>query len=71
MKVKVPLALLLLVAGAVGYLLGTESGRSQRDVILVKMGRKQADSGDAENSADETAASDASVSDEAGEPETS
>ena len=43
MKVKVPLALLLLLAAAIGYLLGTEKGREQRDVILVKVGRKQPD----------------------------
>lgn len=42
MKVTIPLALLLLLAGAVGYLLGTEAGREQRDAILVKMGRKDA-----------------------------
>ncbi len=41
MKVKVPLALLLLLAAAVGYMFGTESGRLQRDVVLVKLGRKQ------------------------------
>ncbi len=43
MKIKLPLGLLLLMAGALGYLLGTENGRAQRDVILVKLGRKQAD----------------------------
>ena len=31
---------LLLIAGAVGFLLGTDAGRSQRDVILVKLGKK-------------------------------
>lgn len=41
MKVKVPLALLLLLAAAVGYMFGTEAGRLQRDVVLVKLGRKQ------------------------------
>jgi hypothetical protein len=41
MKVKIPLVLLLLIAGAVGYLLGTDAGRAQRDVILVKLGKKE------------------------------
>jgi len=40
MKVKIPLVLLLLIATALGYALGTENGRTQRDVILVKLGRK-------------------------------
>jgi hypothetical protein len=43
MKVKVPLAMLLLLALTVGYVLGTENGRAQRDMILVKLGRKEAD----------------------------
>ena len=43
MKVKIPLALLLLLAAAVGYMFGTEAGRLQRDVILVKLGRKDDD----------------------------
>lgn len=43
MKVKLPLAALLLLALVAGYLLGTENGRAQRDVILVKLGRKDAD----------------------------
>ena len=43
MKVKVPLAALLLLALALGYVLGTENGRAQRDMVLVKMGRKPAD----------------------------
>ena len=41
MKVKVPLVLLLLIAGAMGFLLGTDAGRAQRDVILVKLGKKE------------------------------
>lgn len=41
MKVKIPVVLLLLIAGAVGFLLGTDAGRSQRDVILVKLGKKE------------------------------
>jgi len=39
MKVKIPLALVLLLALSLGYLLGTEAGRAQRDMILVKVGR--------------------------------
>ncbi len=42
MKVKVPIALLLLALG-VGFLLGTKSGRAKRDELLVKLGRKQAE----------------------------
>ena len=42
MKVKIPLVLLLLIATAVGYALGTENGRAQRDAMLTKMGRKDA-----------------------------
>jgi hypothetical protein len=37
MKVTVPLAALLLAA-AIGYILGTESGRAQRDDLLVRLG---------------------------------
>lgn len=51
MKVRVPIAVLLLLAGTIGYLLGTESGRAQRDVILVRMGRKPADGADATDDA--------------------
>ena len=52
MKIKIPLALLLLLAAGLGYLLGTENGRSQRDVILLKVGRK----GPADDSGEEIAA---------------
>lgn len=45
MKVTIPIGLLLIIA-VMAYLLGTESGRSQRDVVLVKLGRKDAESGD-------------------------
>ena len=58
MKVKIPLVLLLLIATALGYALGTENGRTQRDVILVKLGRKDADAGEtpaAESDAAESA----------------
>ncbi len=46
MNVKIPLktlSALLMVAIAVGYLMGTEAGREQRDQLLVKLGRKQAE----------------------------
>ena len=46
MKLKV-LLIMLLLAAAVGYLLGTEQGRAQRDVVLVKLGRRQPDGDDA------------------------
>ena len=47
MKVKFPLGVLLLLAITLGYVLGTENGRAQRDVILVKLGRKEADAPEA------------------------
>ncbi|MGI9611328.1 MAG: hypothetical protein ACR2QO_00345 [Acidimicrobiales bacterium] len=34
MKVKVPLLLLLILAAAVGYSLGTEKGRQQRSAVV-------------------------------------
>ncbi len=37
MNVKVPLVLLLVLAAAVGYLLGTEKGRGQRDMVVGKI----------------------------------
>ncbi len=39
MSVKVPLLLLLLLAAAAGFLFGTENGRSQREVIMLRLGR--------------------------------
>ena len=42
MKVKIPLGLLLVLASAVGYLLGTEAGREQRD-NLIRIIRRQND----------------------------
>ena len=45
MKLKV-LLIMLLLAAAVGYLLGTEQGRSQREVVLVKLGRRQPETDD-------------------------
>ena len=56
MRVRIPLLLLMLLAAAIGYLLGTERGRAQRDVILVKLGRK---AGDDEVPSEETVAIDA------------
>ena len=41
MNVKIPLAVLLVLSVALGYMLGTESGRQQRDALLAKVGRKQ------------------------------
>ena len=34
MKVKLPLGLILLIASAMGYLMGTEAGREQRDKLM-------------------------------------
>ena len=56
MKVKVPLAMLLMLALAVGYVLGTENGRAQRDMILVKLGRKEADEPASDDAASDEAA---------------
>jgi hypothetical protein len=42
MKVKIPLGLLLLLASAMGYLMGTEAGRERRDA-LVRIIRRQND----------------------------
>lgn len=55
MKVKIPLGLLVVLAAALGYMLGTEGGRKQRDVILVKVGRKEADPVDADSESPEAA----------------
>jgi hypothetical protein len=40
MKFKA-VGMLMLLALVAGYLLGTESGREQRDRLLVKLGRQQ------------------------------
>lgn len=66
MKVKVSLLLLLAMAAALGYMLGTEGGRAQRDVILVKLGKgpredAPADEPAAEDAADEPAEGAAAV----------
>ncbi len=42
MKTKLPLGLLLLIASAMGYLMGTEAGREQRDA-LIRIIRRQSD----------------------------
>lgn len=55
MNVKLPIALVILLAAAAGYLLGTEAGRSQRDMILVKLGKGEAGGDDATAAASEDA----------------
>ena len=42
MKVKVPLGILLVMATVLGYLLGTESGRQQRDSLMRVIRREEA-----------------------------
>ena len=39
MKMKIPLGIVILMAVALGYLLGTESGRVRREALMVKLGR--------------------------------
>lgn len=46
MKLKA-VGVLMLLALVAGYLLGTESGREQRDRLLVKLGRQQQATDDA------------------------
>ena len=41
MNVKLPLGILLMVAAILGYLLGTESGRQQRDSLIRKVRREE------------------------------
>ena len=67
MKVKVPLLILLLMAAAVGYMYGTEGGRAQRDIILVKLGRGKDPSSADDATTDEPVAED-STEDEAAAP---
>ena len=45
MKVTVPVAALVL-AVALGYILGTESGRAKRDDLAVRLGRGNGGDGD-------------------------
>ena len=56
MKVKIPLGLLLLLASAMGYLMGTEAGREQRD-NLIRIIRRQNDVIEAEAATEEVAES--------------
>lgn len=42
MNVKLPLGVALLLAIAVGYLLGTEAGRERRDDLMRRAGRGDA-----------------------------
>lgn len=56
MKVKIPLVLLLIVAAVVGYVLGTENGRQQRDAVIVRF-RKQGPVEEAAEAASDTAES--------------
>jgi uncharacterized integral membrane protein len=39
MKMKIPVGIVILMAVALGYLLGTESGRVRREALMVKLGR--------------------------------
>ena len=41
MNVKLPLGILLMMAAILGYLLGTESGRQQRDSLVRKLRREE------------------------------
>jgi uncharacterized membrane protein len=41
MNVKFPLGALLILAAVLGYLLGTESGRQQRDSLVRKVRRDE------------------------------
>ena len=41
MNVKLPLGILLMMAAILGYLLGTESGRQQRDSLVRKIRREE------------------------------
>ncbi|MFT6289851.1 MAG: hypothetical protein ACJAR2_000436 [Ilumatobacter sp.] len=40
MNVKLPLGLVLIIASALGYLLGTDAGREQRDSLMRKIQRQ-------------------------------
>lgn len=52
MKVTVPIAALLLAA-ALGYILGSERGRAKRDDLLVRLGRGTGNSVDTAQSAND------------------
>ncbi len=49
--------LVLAIGAAIGYLLGTESGREQKEIILVKLGRGGGDDAEGETAPAEAAAS--------------
>lgn len=51
---KRSVGVIVLIALAVGYLLGTEHGRSQKEIILVKLGRGGSDAADDEVAVAET-----------------
>lgn len=59
MKVKVPLLLLLILAASVGFLLGTEKGRQQRDAVVGRI-RNRGALDDAASEASDDAAEDVS-----------
>ena len=40
MRMKIPLAIVIVMAVALGYLLGTESGRNRREALINKLGRR-------------------------------
>ena len=42
MNVKIPIGIVLVMAAVLGYLLGTEAGRQQRDNLLSKVRREEA-----------------------------
>ena len=42
-KVKIPLGIVILMAIALGYLLGTESGRDRREALMIKLGRGESE----------------------------
>lgn len=42
MNVKIPIGIVLVMAAVLGYLLGTEAGRQQRDSLLSKVRREEA-----------------------------
>ncbi len=42
MNVKIPIGIVLVMAAVLGYLLGTEAGRQQRDGLLSRIRREEA-----------------------------
>lgn len=43
MRMKIPLAIMIVMAVALGYLLRTESGRDRREALMVKLGRRESE----------------------------